>query len=232
MSGVRTIASFTIYHSPNAYIGSVLLRRAAEKRNEITIERRPIYVPRERGVLVSEMLGGRENANAGSYNREDCERWARRYGIPLASTPSEVFFERMRRWSEAEFGREELAARAYYAAVGSGHEDALDHALFEAAWVAGLDVNESATVSWAAERAGLDGAALLAKLREEEFAEHARAALAEFDRHECPGVPTFVVDGQRYFGKDRVDWALGDVGCFTRPRTASAAGRQERPAAS
>ena len=66
--------SFTIYHSPNAYLGTVLLRRALTTVPGATLVRRPIFVPRDRGVLVAEMLGGRENRNAGSYNREDCRR--------------------------------------------------------------------------------------------------------------------------------------------------------------
>lgn len=49
---------------------------------------------------------------------------------------------------------------------------------------------------------------LLASAEEARFGDQARAALAEFDRVGCPGVPTFVVDGARYFGKDRVDWAV------------------------
>ena len=31
-------------------------------------------------------------------------------------------------------------------------------------------------------------------------------ALADFDRLECPGTPTYVVEGERFWGKDRVDW--------------------------
>ena len=205
----------TIYHSPNAYLGSVLLARAAADRPDVVVERRPIFVPRRRGVLVTEMLGGRENRNLGSYNREDCARWAARYEIPFAHPPPGVFAERARYWPLAEFDREELPARAYYAAAATGRQAALDAALFEAAWVAGLDVNEPDTILWAAERAGLDGGELLAGLREEAVGSEARAALRGFLRASCPGVPTFVVAGRRYFGKDRVDWAIDDAG--TRP---------------
>jgi 2-hydroxychromene-2-carboxylate isomerase len=37
-------------------------------------------------------------------------------------------------------------------------------------------------------------------------AEVTRSALEEFERWQCPGVPTVVVDRQRFFGKDRVEW--------------------------
>jgi 2-hydroxychromene-2-carboxylate isomerase len=154
------------------------------------------------------MLGGRETANAGSYHREDCARWADRYEIPFRYPAPGVFAERARLWAMAEFDREELPARAYYAAAGSGRQDALDAALFEAAWVEGLDVNEPEAIAWAADRAGLDGAELLERLRDDAVGDEGRGAVADFLHAACPGVPTFVVDGRRYYGKDRVDWAL------------------------
>ena len=43
------VYSYTIYHSPNAYLGTILLRRALAELPGIELVRRPIYVPRERG---------------------------------------------------------------------------------------------------------------------------------------------------------------------------------------
>lgn len=156
-----SVSSFTIYHSANAYLGTVLLRRSLAAKADAVLVRRPIFVPRNRGVLIAEMLGGKENRNAGSYNREDCRRWADRHGIPFHPPAPEVFAERAARWAAYPFDREELPARAYYAADASGRDD-LDAALFAAAWVEGLDVNEPDTIRWAAQRAGMDGSELLA----------------------------------------------------------------------
>jgi 2-hydroxychromene-2-carboxylate isomerase len=75
-------------------------------------------------------------------------------------------------------------------------------------WVEGLDVNDLETIRWAALRAGLDPDDLMVKLAEPGPAGEVRNALNEFERLRCPGVPTVVVNGQRYFGKDRVDWAV------------------------
>ena len=46
----------------------------------------------------------------------------------------------------------------------------------------------------------------MAALAEASPGEEVRTALAEFEHLQCPGVPTLVVNGQRFFGKDRVDW--------------------------
>jgi 2-hydroxychromene-2-carboxylate isomerase len=198
---------YTIYHSANSYIGTKLLREGLSRLPFARLERRPIFIPRARGVLVSEMLGGRENRRIGSYNREDCARWAKRYSIPLNYPDAAVFAERAARWASFPFDREELPARAYYAAAPDDR-DRLDDALFGAAWVAGLDVNEESTVAWAAERAGLDPGRLLDEARGDSAGTLARAAVEAFDAAECPGVPTAVVQGERFLGKDRVDWAL------------------------
>src|SRR4051794_28116672 len=201
------VHSYTIYHSPNAYLGTVLLRRALAGLPGVALVRRPFYIPRERGLMIADLLGGKENRNAGSYNREDCRRWSERYGILMSYPDPGVFHERAERWALSPYDREELPARAFYAADPE-RRGPLDQALFEAAWVAGLDVNEPETIRWAAERAGLDPDRLTAALAEPGPAAEARAALAEFERLQCPGVPTVIVDGQRFFGKDRVDWAV------------------------
>jgi 2-hydroxychromene-2-carboxylate isomerase len=46
----------------------------------------------------------------------------------------------------------------------------------------------------------------MTELAEPGPAEEVRSALAEFERLQCPGVPTVLVNGRRFFGKDRVDW--------------------------
>jgi 2-hydroxychromene-2-carboxylate isomerase len=206
------VYSYTIYHSPNAYLGTVLLRRELAKLREIELVRRPIYVPRERGLIIAELLGGKENRNAGSYNREDCARWSERFRIMLSYPDPSIFHQRAERWAVSEFHREELPARAYYAADAE-KRDLLDQTLFEAAWVEGLDVNEPATIRWAAQRAGLDPENLMTALAQPGPAAQASEALREFERLQCPGVPTVIVNGQRFFGKDRVDW-VADI-CST-----------------
>ena len=200
-----SVYSYTIYHSPNAYLGTVLLRRAVAGLPGVDLARRPIYVPRDRGPMIAELLGGKENRNAGSYNREDCRRWSERFAIPMSYPDPSVFHQRAQRWAASPYQREELPARAFYAADAQ-KRDILDQALFEAAWVEGLDVNEPATIEWAAKRAGLDSARLMAQLAGPGAAEEMRTALGEFERLQCPGVPTVVINGQRFFGKDRVDW--------------------------
>jgi 2-hydroxychromene-2-carboxylate isomerase len=77
--------------------------------------------------------------------------------------------------------------------------------------VAGLDVNDPATITWAATAVGLDADRLRRDLESDAIGAQAQQALADFERVGCPGVPTCVFEGQRFFGKDRVDWLIDRV---------------------
>jgi 2-hydroxychromene-2-carboxylate isomerase len=204
------VVSYTIYHSPNSYLGVMLADRLLAAL-PVVVERRPIFVPHDRGVKVADLIGGKEPARKSAYHREDCARWARHYGIDIRFTPPEVFEQRAAKCRAARLGREELPARAFYASCGSGKERDFDLALFRAAWVEGLDVNDEDVVRAAAHAAALDADALIARAMGEEAGAAARAALAAFDRDEMPGVPTWTVDGKRFWGKDRIEWLVREL---------------------
>lgn len=206
-AAVHTVVAYTIYHSPNAYLGMELARRRLAGL-PVRIERRPLHVPKDRGVKITDLLGGREAPSHASYHREDCARWAAVHGIDFRPTSAETFAARAERWATSRHAREELPARAYYAACGSGAEDALDRALFRAAWVDGRDVNDEDVVRAAAAAAGLDADTLLRQAFTADVSARLEAALVDFERDGCPGVPTWVVGGERFWGKDRVDWLV------------------------
>jgi len=79
------VYSYTIYHSPNAYLGTVLLRRAIAGLSGVELVRRPIYVPRDRGPMIAELLGvgaplpapPRASSRMGAFARqsERCEQF-------------------------------------------------------------------------------------------------------------------------------------------------------------
>ncbi|HTJ46683.1 MAG TPA: DsbA family protein [Kofleriaceae bacterium] len=202
------VARYTIYHSPNAYLGVVLAERALAGL-PITIEPRPIFVPKDRGVKIAELVGGAESPAKTSYHREDVIRWADRFSIPIKLLAPGVFEARAAVWARSPLGREELPARAYYAArdLDPARALALDRALFRAAWIESQDVNDPSVISRAAIAAGLDPSSLLAAAHAPAAGLAAAAALASFDDDACPGVPCWVTpDGARFWGKDRLDF--------------------------
>ena len=68
----------------------------------------------------------------------------------------------------------------------------------------------------AAAAVGLDCQVLVQRAMGEEAAGAAREALAAFDRDEAPGVPTWVANGKRFWGKDRIDWLVREIESVTR----------------
>lgn len=204
------VVSYSIYHSSNCYLGVILAERALAGL-DVAVERRPLCIPKRRGIFVSDLVGGSEGRARSSYNREDCLRWARRYGIELKLVTPEIFAERAETWKRSSFDREELAARAYYAALGSGREAELDRALYRASYVDLLDVNEEEVVRLAARQAGLDDDEVIRAATAPETRARLDHALAEFERDGGPGLPTWVVGGERFWGKDRVDWLAARV---------------------
>jgi 2-hydroxychromene-2-carboxylate isomerase len=82
--------------------------------------------------------------------------------------------------------------------------------------VEGQDVNEVDTIRHAAQSVGLDADEVLHRAAEEEVGRAVSHALAAFDREEIPGVPTWVVNGKRFWGKDRVEWLVQEVKLMVR----------------
>ncbi|MEH2071077.1 MAG: DsbA family protein [Nostoc sp.] len=210
MSRRIKVYSYSIYHSANSYIGIILAQRALQGL-PVDIERRPIYIPKERGIKVADLQGGSESAVVSLYHKEDCLRWAKKYGIEIRLKELEEFRSWVKRWQEMKFGREELPARAYYAACGSGKEHLLDTAFFGASYIDLLDVNDESVIRKVANDVGLNGDRILELAHGEAAGLAAVEALAEYEQFACPGVPTWVVEGERFWGKDRVDWLAEKV---------------------
>ncbi|BAY76280.1 DSBA oxidoreductase [Nostoc linckia NIES-25] len=210
MSQRIKVYSYSIYHSANSYIGIILAQRSLQGL-PVDIERRPIYIPKERGIKVADLQGGSESAAVSLYHKEDCLRWAKKYGIEIRFKELDEFRRWVKRWQEMKFSREELPARAYYAARGSGKEHLLDAAFYRASYVDLLDVNDESVIRKVADDVGLNGDRILELAHGEAAKQAAIEALAEYDRFGCPGVPTWVVEGEKFWGKDRVDWLTEKV---------------------
>lgn len=97
MSQRIKVYSYSIYHSSNSYIGIALAEKSL-RGLPVDIERRPIYIPKERGIKVVDLQGRSENALLSSYHKEDCLRWAKKYGIEIRLKELEEFNRWVKRW--------------------------------------------------------------------------------------------------------------------------------------
>ena len=94
--------------------------------------------------------------------------------------------------------------RGLLAARAAGEGDAYLEAGLQGLWEEGLDLADRDVLTARLDRAGLDGAALLARAQTPEI----KAALAEATERAVArgvfGLPTFFVGDEMFFGKERL----------------------------
>ena len=180
--------------SPWTFLGSQRFIDMAQ-RTEATVKVRPMDFAR-----VMAAAGGlpyqQRPVQRASYRQDDLGRWRRRLGIPLTLEPAFYPVDRT------------PASLAVIAARHIGQHAALvlSHAVLRAIWQEDLDIARWELRERLANASGLNGAALLDTARAPEIAESFRqdteAAIAA-----CVfGAPTWVVDGERFWGQDRLDF--------------------------
>ncbi|HTN49930.1 MAG TPA: 2-hydroxychromene-2-carboxylate isomerase [Burkholderiaceae bacterium] len=130
-----------------------------------------------------------------AYTMRDVIRCAGRLGVPMRGPPTHPF-NPLRALRMCTALDDPLKRRRFALA------------LFEAAWERGLDLTDDAVLAHVAADCGLDSAELLARAADPEIkrrlAEATEAAIAAG----VFGVPTFCVDGELFWGADRIDAVL------------------------
>lgn len=123
----------------------------------------------------------------------DLPRFARRYGVPLTFNPHFPI-------NTLNLMRGALAARQldclapYMAAV------------YDATWIDGADMGDPDTVAGVLRDAGLDARALLDLSQDPGIKAALASATEEAVARGVFGAPTLFMDGEMYFGQDRLDF--------------------------
>ena len=98
-----------------------------------------------------------------------------------------------------------LIMRGLIAARRAGVGDAYLEAVLKAMWEGGEKMDDPEVVRRVLDAAGLDGAALLAATQDPEVKGELVANTEAAVARGVFGIPTFFVDGEMYFGKDRLE---------------------------
>jgi 2-hydroxychromene-2-carboxylate isomerase len=178
--------------SPYAYLGSIGIERVAAKHGR-EVEWRPMLL----GISMFKVMGLKavpDTPLKGPYVMRDVPRFARLLGVPyskhanirMAPLPSARAFT----WAK---DRHPLQAKRLAQAIFHAHwAEARDMSSLEAV----ADIAESLGFARSDVRAAMEDEAVKARLRE-----HVDAALTAG----VFGTPTFVVDGEMFWGADRLD---------------------------
>ena len=137
----------------------------------------------------------------GRYVQMDLERCARRYGVVLRSNPhfpiNTLFL--MRLVTGIQLKQPPLF-------------QPLLKCLFDAMWIDALDLNEAATTARTLVSAGFDLEQAQALARQAEVKTALRAITDEAVARGVFGAPTVFVDGEMFFGQDRLDFVRDALG--------------------
>lgn len=191
MADTSSIDFYFDFMSPYAYLGSVEVERVSV-RNQCTVTWHPVLL----GVTVIKIMGLKGVADTPlkrEYVRHDVPRFARYLGIPF----NRATYEPM----------DSLHALRAFTWLQDHHPEAskpFAQAVFEAQWAKATDMSTPAAVSGLAETVGLDRHALQAAMTDEFVKQRLKEKVdAAVDRGVF-GTPTFVVDGEMFWGADRL----------------------------
>lgn len=130
-----------------------------------------------------------------AYTMRDVLRQAARLGVPAKGPPTHPF-------------NPLRALRMCIALDDAADRRRFGTALMDAAWEHGLDLSDDAVLTRIACDCRLDGAALLARSGEADVKQRLVAATSAAIAAGVFGVPTFRVDGELFWGADRIDAVL------------------------
>ena len=186
------LAFYFDFISPYGYFASLRIEELAARHGR-TVDWRPMLL----GVAVMKVMGLKpllDTPLKGDYVRRDVLRHARRNGAPLG------------RDLNAPVGNPLPPARAFYWVKQHhpGLQGAMAHALYRAYWGEGRDLSTPEAVAGIALPAGLSPAAVAQGAASEEAATLLRNAVSASIDAGIFGSPTVVVDGEPFWGVDRL----------------------------
>ena len=165
------------------------------RRHDADLVWRPILVGGVFNAVNPSVYETRERpvkAKARYYNK-DMKDWARCYGITLKMPTVGVAVVKVYK-----------TMRGAYVALEHGKIAQYTRRAFESYWIEDHDIGQETVIADIARQSGLDPAEVLEKIQQPEYKEKLRAATQELIDRGGFGSPTVFVDGNLFFGNDRL----------------------------
>lgn len=204
----RPIDYYFSTQSPWAYIGHALFQEIAAA-HRLAVRYKPVVLVE----LFSETGGlplAKRHPARQRYRMMELQRWRDKRGLSFHLQP--------RHWPF----NARLADGTVIAAIESGHDpEPFLRSAFIGVWERELDLADPATVTRLADEAGLPGAELVARA-----ASDATGAIYDQNRQDAIaagvfGSPAWVLDGEVFWGQDRIELLDDALKSGRKPYTAS-----------
>jgi 2-hydroxychromene-2-carboxylate isomerase len=179
--------------SPWTYLGAGRFA-AMVQRHGVDVRVKPVdygvIFPKTGGLPLAQRAKERQ-----AYRLMELKRWSKQLGLPLTLQPK-------------HFPAPDLLAACVILAAGESGGDPLRlaNAIGRAVWVEERNIADAATLQEIAAATGHDGAALLAKASDPAIRVKRDALTQEALAAGVFGAPTYVVDGELFWGQDRLDF--------------------------
>jgi len=174
--------------SPYSYLAATQLEGLAA-RTGAEVQWRPIFL-----AAVFTAVGATKadsSSQKRSWQRRDLARWAQRYGVP---------------WKMATRFPQNTVKAMRLILLDETRAAAVALAGFRALWIDDRDLGHADTLRDIAVAGGLDPETALPAIEEAAIKERLRANTDEAIAHGAFGAPAFVVDGELFWGNDRLSF--------------------------
>lgn len=184
------IVYFHSLSSPWAYLGGARFQDIVRKHN-LKVHLRPTTILEENGGIP---LRNRPEARQG-YHELELDRWRKRLDIPLILRPAHYP------------ANPEFSARMVIAADTLGWDALrLSHALLRALWAEERDILDAAVRIEVANAEGMDGERLIEMQESDKILALWKKSHVEARTAGVFGTPTYVFQGERFWGQDRLEF--------------------------
>lgn len=188
----RSITYYFSLHSPWTYLGNAAFHEIV-RRHGCTIDYRPMPLR-----SVFDETGGlplpKRHPVRQRYRLVDLQRWRERRGLPLVLQPKHFPFD------PSQADRMTIAILA-----GGGDPFAFISDVMAGVWARDEDMSRPESLLACADRAGLDGQALLAAADNPPIRQRYEDALGQAVEAGVFGAPSYVLDGEVFWGQDRLE---------------------------
>ena len=186
----RELVYFHSLSSPWAYLGGPRFHEIARK-HDLKVIVRPATILEENGGIP---VRTRPNARQ-TYHELELDRWRKYLDMPLVLRPAHYP------------ANPQYSARMVIAADTLGWDALrLSHALLRALWSEERDILDTPTRVAVAEAEGMDGMRLAEMQDSAEIMTLLEQSHAEASAAGVFGTPTYVLDGERFWGQDRLEF--------------------------
>jgi len=184
----KTVRFYFAYNSPYSFLASTRLEKALAPF-DVEIEHKPVYSPRTGG-------GPDLNSPKLKYLFEDVGRFAEAYGLQVKPGP---------------FADSKKACLGLFFAKEKGKHAAYHDGVYAARWLEGKDIGQEETLAAIAEGAGLDRRSFLGALKDSKYEAALDRSNKDAAADEVFGFPTFIHDGKKFWGNDRIEWLVREL---------------------